>query len=211
LGFQVFSVLIPLGLSGLTVVSAIWAVSRLDSGPKRGGTMISGGNRRGVIIAAVIVGAILVVCIGALWWALGLGSGTRLIGRSVYRSNGEQIYFTATSQRGTRITSDIGIGGMMRRGGTTCAGCHGANGLGGRGRMMMSTFEAPDIRYSTLTAESHGDEDEHAHEPWTEETIKRAITEGIEPDGEALEWPMPRWSMSDEDLDDLLEFLKALD
>jgi hypothetical protein len=26
-----------------------------------------------------------------------------------------------------------------------------------------------------------------------------------------LAWPMPRWTMSDEDLDDLLEFLKTLD
>ena len=84
---------------------------------------------------------------------------------------------------------------------------------------MMRAFEAPDIRYQTLTAEEHGEEGEEEadkehpmeHEPFTDETIKRAITEGIEPDGEPLEWPMPRWTMSDEDLDDLLEFLKRLD
>jgi len=49
------------------------------------------------------------------------------------------------------------------------------------------------------------------HESYTDETIKQAITEGVEPDGEPLDWPMPRWSMSDEDLNDLIEFLKTLD
>ncbi|MFQ5812484.1 MAG: hypothetical protein ACE5I2_04745 [Anaerolineae bacterium] len=29
--------------------------------------------------------------------------------------------------------------------------------------------------------------------------------------GPELDWPMPRWTMSDDDLDDLLEFLKTLD
>jgi cytochrome c oxidase subunit 2 len=43
------------------------------------------------------------------------------------------------------------------------------------------------------------------------ETIKRAITEGVEPDGEAMDLTMPRWQMSERDLHDLLEFLKTLD
>jgi cytochrome c oxidase subunit 2 len=47
--------------------------------------------------------------------------------------------------------------------------------------------------------------------PYTDEAIRRAITEGVEPDGEPLESPMPRWSMSDDDLGGLLEFLKTLD
>jgi len=64
-----------------------------------------------------------------------------------------------------------------------------------------------------LTSEEHGEGGEEGmeHEPYTDEDIKRAITEGIEPDGEPLDWPMPRWTMSDEDLDDLIEFLKTLD
>lgn len=43
------------------------------------------------------------------------------------------------------------------------------------------------------------------------ELIKRAITEGLNPAGEPLDRTMPRWQMSEEDLDDLLEFLKTLD
>jgi cytochrome c oxidase subunit 2 len=130
-----------------------------------------------------------------------LGGGTA---RRAYSSNGEQIYFIATSQRGTSITSDMGGAGMMGGGMITCAGCHGADGRGGRRWMMMSTFVAPDIRYQTLTK---------AHEdmpPFSDEDIKRAITLAVEPNGDPLEWPMPRWNMSADDLNDLLVFLKTL-
>ena len=81
--------------------------------------------------------------------------------------------------------------------------------------MMMRVVQVPDIRYDSLTSEDHhgaeGGEGEEEHAPYDEESIKRAITEGVEPDGEQLDWPMPRWSMSDQDLDDLVEFLKTLD
>ena len=77
--------------------------------------------------------------------------------------------------------------------------------------MMMQVIEVPDIRYETLTSEAHGEHSEGEHEPYDEAAIKRAITEGVAPDGEKLDWPMPRWSMSDQDLDDLVAFLRTLD
>jgi mono/diheme cytochrome c family protein len=76
--------------------------------------------------------------------------------------------------------------------------------------MMMGSFDAPDIRYSTLTGEEHGDEHEE-HPPYTDETLKQAITQGLDPAGEPLDWVMPRWTMTDEQLDELLDYLKALD
>lgn len=159
-----------------------------------------------VVGGGVLAGLLLVACLALIlrFTAPTTGGG--------YRSNGEQIYFTATSQRGTPITSDASMG-MMRSGMLTCATCHGADGRGGQVRVMMRVFEAPDIRYQTLTSEEHGEGGEEGmeHEPYTDEDIKRAITEGVEPDGEPLDWPMPRWTMSDEDLDDLIEFLKTLD
>jgi cytochrome c oxidase subunit II len=126
-----------------------------------------------------------------------------------FKSNGEQIYFTATSQRGTPITSDLQMG-MMGSGAVACASCHGPDGRGGQVQMMMQTFDAPDIRYRTLTSEgmSHGEGEDHP--PYTDETIKRAITQGVDPGGNSLKWPMPRWSMSDADLNDLLDYLKSL-
>lgn len=138
------------------------------------------------------------------------GTGTRL--NRTYASNGQQIYFTSTSQRGTPITFEMPggmMGGMHMAGGAmACVDCHGPNGRGGRVQMMMTSFTAPDIRYSTLTAGemTHGEE----HPPYTDETLKRAITQGLDPAGDPLDWPMPRWSMSEADLNDLITYLKTL-
>ena len=105
-----------------------------------------------------------------------------------------------------------GGGGMMGRGmmgwGMACASCHGPDGSGGR-YLAMGTVVTPDIRYATLTAAAE-DEDGHGHVPYTDEDILRAISEGVEPDGEPLDPFMPRWQMSSADAQDLLEFLKSL-
>jgi mono/diheme cytochrome c family protein len=120
-----------------------------------------------------------------------------------FKSNGERIYFTATSDSGNPIiasTEQMTMhNGMMR-----CAACHGSDGKGGAGRMMMWSFEAPDIRYSTLIV-GHDEE-----QPYTDDLIKRAIMKGIDSDGKRLELPMPVWQMSEADLNDLLEFLRTL-
>jgi hypothetical protein len=78
--------------------------------------------------------------------------------------------------------------------------------------MMMRTFTAPDIRYETLVGEEEmaHEHEEEEHPPYTNETIKRAISQGVNPAGELLERPMPRWTMSEEDLVDLLDYLKGL-
>ncbi len=135
-----------------------------------------------------------------------------------FKSNGEQIFFTATSQRGNPISFEM-MGMMHMPGGNmACVNCHGPDGKGRTVPMMMGTIKAPDIRYSTLTSPEHGhakgEEEslgqEMEHPPYTVETIKRAITQGVDPGGNPLNEFMPRWKISDEDLDDLIGFLKTL-
>jgi mono/diheme cytochrome c family protein len=92
----------------------------------------------------------------------------------------------------------------MMHGSIACVNCHGQDGHGGTIYMMMSSFEAPNISWPALTG-PHED-----HEPYTEETIKDAITKGVDPNGDQLENYMPRWDMSDEDLNDLINYLKTL-
>ncbi|MGQ9626654.1 MAG: c-type cytochrome [Anaerolineae bacterium] len=157
-----------------------------------------------IIVGGIVVGLLLAACLGLIWWKMGQPWGAAV--PTEFSSNGEQIYFTSTSQRGTPILSDMGMGMMSMM---TCASCHGPDGQGGRIWMMMRAFVAPDIRYKTLTSREHAEEEKH--KPYTDEDIKRAITRGVEPDGEMLDWPMPRWTMSEEDLNDLLEFLKTLE
>ncbi len=70
---------------------------------------------------------------------------------SVYSSNGEQIYFSGTSERGTEIS----VEGMTGNDHMVCAGCHGPDGKGRSIRMMEEEIKSTDIRYKFLTAKEH--------------------------------------------------------
>ena len=45
---------------------------------------------------------------------------------------------------------------------------------------------------------------------YTDALIKKAIIQGIDEDGEPLNWTMPRWQMSEADLNALIDYLKTL-
>jgi len=130
-----------------------------------------------------------------------------------YSSNGERIYFTSESSSGEPITYSGSIR-MMHS--ITCANCHGPEGKGGRVSMMMSYFDVPNITWHVLTQEEGhqeepGETEHEEHPPYTEETLKSAITRGVDPTGEPLDEEMPKWRMSGQDLNDLVEFIKTLD
>ncbi|HCY74732.1 MAG TPA: hypothetical protein DHV28_02335 [Ignavibacteriales bacterium] len=144
------------------------------------------------------------------------GNGTNW-GVGSFDSNGKRIYFTATSERGTPISFKGGpASGMMMMGGNlTCASCHGTDARGGKHNMNMETMDAPDIRWSALSGE-HPEEqmdmkENHKHESYSLETFRNAVEGGKHPDGDELKKDMPRWKMSDEDLKDLMKYLKSLD
>ena len=48
------------------------------------------------------------------------------------------------------------------------------------------------------------------HPRYDEESFKQAVTQGIDPGGDALDPLMPRWQMSDQELNDLITYLKRL-
>ncbi len=82
--------------------------------------------------------------------------------------------------------------------------------------MMMSYFDAPNITWHVLSQkegheEEPGETEHEEHPPYTEEALKRAITRGVDPAGEPLDDEMPRWRMSGQDLDELVEFIKTLE
>jgi mono/diheme cytochrome c family protein len=157
------------------------------------------------IAAAILVGLILT----ALYAGLSIITGGFGPWGGQFNSNGERIYYTATSDSGQSIVADLGH--MVVSASTVaCVDCHGPDGQGGPVWMMMGSFQAPDIRYQILTGEEHGEEGEE-HPPYNDELIKRAISQGIDPAGKPLAWPMPRWRMSASDLEDLLDYLKHLE
>ena len=87
-----------------------------------------------------------------------------------------------------------------------CATCHGPEGNGGTVNLMMQTFTVPNITWPVLS----GSDPDMQHPPYTEETLKQAITEGVDPGGGPLDYPMPRWQISPQDLNDLVAFIKTL-
>jgi hypothetical protein len=131
-----------------------------------------------------------------------MGSGGTAWGVDAFRSNGERIYFTSTSERGTAITYTDGpsSGGWMMMGGQlACVSCHGPGGRGGRHRMgMMQVMDAKDIRWKVLQPE------------FDAEKFRLAVVKGQDPDGTQLKPDMPRWNISGDDVADLIAFLKTL-
>jgi len=124
-------------------------------------------------------------------------------GVGVFRSNGERIYFTATSERSTSAITYTGgpasSNWMMMGGQLACVSCHGLNGQGGKHSMgMMQVMDAPDIRWSILQDE------------FDDEKFRLAVTNGQDPDGTQLKPEMPLWNISDDDKTDLIAFLKTL-
>jgi mono/diheme cytochrome c family protein len=118
-----------------------------------------------------------------------------------YTSNGQRIFLTGTSASGNAIYSQ---GYMMMGRYVVCADCHGTQGKGGAVSMMMYNFGAPNITWTSLT------DSKVNNPPYTVDTLKKAITQGIGSDGTALNTFMPRWNMSAQDLSDLVSYLQTL-
>lgn len=130
------------------------------------------------------------------------------LGQRSFSSNGERIFFTGANDRGERVSYEGGGGGMMMgMMATSCADCHGSNG---RGRRTMM-FTTPNITYRNLTdPQGMLEPDGERGHTYTEVTIKRAVTDGLDAEGEPLDSLMPRWRMDDQDLADVIDYLKTL-
>jgi hypothetical protein len=128
-----------------------------------------------------------------------------------YSSLGESIYYAGIGSEGREIPYTSGPEWMKTIQEKGCVNCHGADGKGGF-PMTTDSKEAPSVTYDSLTSEvhHHGGQVEVHEGRYTDEAIKRAITEGINPSGEELDHMMPRWKMTDAELDELLAYLKGL-
>jgi hypothetical protein len=117
---------------------------------------------------------------------------------------GERIFDTGIGTNGRSLARTGGAGMMMTSG---CASCHGYDGLG-RTTMMFTT---PNITYANLTDPAGMvDPDDTRGSTYTDDLIRRAVTQGIDADGSALSTLMPHWQLTDDDWSDLLVFLKSL-
>ncbi len=180
-------ILILIGAGGLMWLSSFsgppWPGFGWGPGPWRGGFFMGPGMMGG-------------------WWF-----GWQ--GKQTFASNGERIYSTGISDRAGPIPR-AGGPPWAQHAGVGCVACHGVSGGGGV-PVMMGTAIPADIRYDVLTGKvSQPGGEKMEHPPYTDATIRRAITQGIDPAGKPLDWTMPRWQMSEQDLNDLVAYLKTL-
>lgn len=137
--------------------------------------------------------------------------------RGASLQNGESIYYYGINLWRQRVPFAGGPHWLYRHGGG-CVQCHGPEGRGGIWPMMCNV-KSPAVTYQALTGEAHEHEDvkrpsegkEGESEKYTIRGIQTAIEQGIEPDGNQLNWCMPRWGLSPVDFRDLLAFLVYLD
>ncbi len=145
-----------------------------------------------VLIAIGIVGLVL----------LGSGVITPSPSNDTPAARGEWIFRTGAGTDGRPIPYS---GGMMMR--ASCASCHGEDGHG----LRMPMFVGPNITYRNLTDPAGMLEPDGTRGPiYTDDLIRRAVTQGIDAEGKLLDWPMPRWQPTDREWNDLLAYLKTL-
>jgi hypothetical protein len=120
---------------------------------------------------------------------------------------GRQIFELGTSPSGSTIEAlaagDVRVAGSIM----PCANCHGHCGEGKpEGGVVPSniTWDALTKPYGLVHP------DGRAHPPYTERLLKRAISMGIDPAGNALSDAMPRFQLSLADVSDLMAYIKRL-
>jgi len=118
---------------------------------------------------------------------------------------GKAIYLTGADLSGQFIPRTGGLG-MMGSGG--CVTCHRPDGKGGTIRMMMASYDIPDIRWSTISQPMQMDGE--TEPPYDPDTFARAVREGIGSDGDELESVMPRWQLTDPQVQGLIAYLETL-
>lgn len=122
-------------------------------------------------------------------------------------ARGKQIFVHGSSV--SKITATLGGDAGELPGETLpCANCHG---LDGRGKPEGGVVPS-NIRWSELakpyTVEH---QDGRKHPPYTPQSLKRAITLGLDPAGNVLSPVMPRYRMSWQDLADLVSYIQRIE
>ena len=118
-------------------------------------------------------------------------------------ANGRSIFFTNTDIDGTRITT-----ATPARYYQSCAVCHGPDGVGGVQLADGAISAKLGSQAHMLDMGSMGSMNEK-NTPWTTALFERAISTGIDQNGERLSLVMPRWTMSERDLHDIAAYIST--
>lgn len=130
---------------------------------------------------------------------------------------GQSIYLRGVLGSGAPLEGTRDAGGVIATGAdAACVNCHQRSGLGSiEGRLSIPPITGEYLFHSLAPAASqpvlpyveslHGN-----REPYTDATLARAIREGLDSQGRPLNYLMPRFALSDEDMAALTAYLKKL-
>jgi cytochrome c oxidase subunit II len=112
-------------------------------------------------------------------------------------SPGKRIYFEGVGDAGP-VGYTEGPD-WLRFAGANCAVCHGNRGQGLSVQAGGVTGVAPPVTRAAL-----------AERGYDEAALRRALAKGVDPDGREFHYYMPRWELSEADMDALVDFLRGL-
>jgi ABC-type branched-subunit amino acid transport system substrate-binding protein len=122
---------------------------------------------------------------------------------------GKQIYFEGTSPGGDEIMAVVGDeGALLPASAMPCSSCHGSDGLGRPEGGVIPL----DIRWSELVkGYGHVHHDGRRHPAFDEESAALSIVAGVDSANNTLDRSMPIYQMSQQDIDDLVAYMKVLE
>jgi ABC-type branched-subunit amino acid transport system substrate-binding protein len=150
--------------------------------------------------------ALYIAAIGLLCGVDGATTQTRNV-LSPQEKRGKQIYLKGEGGEGGEIVAELGSDELELPATTfACVNCHGLRGEG----TQEGGLQPPPVTWNQLTASHTSLLTRQERGPYTEATLARAISDGLDPAGRRLHPGMPRYRMTAAQMADLVAYLKHL-
>lgn len=131
-------------------------------------------------------------------------------------SAAEPLYRSGLLPSGGPLQASRPAGAALQGADAACANCHRRSGLGSsEGRITIPPIAGPYLFIARgKSLEEQGvpfvDTERLNHEAYTEETLTRAIRDGVGSDGKPFNYLMPRYRLDDATMAGLIDYLKGL-
>ncbi len=120
---------------------------------------------------------------------------------------GRRLYLEGVTPSGEPLRALVGIGRTAISGpAVACGNCHGADGKG----RPESSVTPPEITWDELTKSYGRVHGSRRRGTFDVPSFHRAVSEGIDPAGNALDWAMPRYALSASEAGALVAYLKRI-
>jgi hypothetical protein len=121
---------------------------------------------------------------------------------------GKYIYEEGRSRSRRVIMADMQRGELTPGHILPCINCHGADGRGAEDYVGVAPLN---VNWYALASSGTHQHSLRSHSPFDEKSLARAIVLGKDPDGSDMDKAMPRYDMAQEDVEDLIAYLKVMD